>query len=87
MVQENREGTTDDMRHASMHEMIYGCMVPPMLYVARHSLALQTSWRMVRSTSTRLRRPGGPRRPRSPACYARWPVVACSRKTRGNALP
>jgi hypothetical protein len=34
MVQENREGTTDDMRHASMHEMIYGCMVPPMLYVA-----------------------------------------------------
>lgn len=34
MGQENREGTTDDMLHVSMQEMISGGMFPPMLYVA-----------------------------------------------------
>src|SRR5262245_62253255 len=36
MGQENREGNTEDLRmlQASMQEMIYDSMFPPMLYVA-----------------------------------------------------
>ena len=34
MVQDNRAGTTGDTLHASMQELIYGFVFPPMLYVA-----------------------------------------------------